>query len=159
MAENENPEASSTSEQPAQERPRGGSSARSGGGGGRGGRGGGGRGGPGAGRGRGAGGGRSGARYHGVRRYRRHPHEESWLDQSAQHGTRGVGWLTAADHRGADRSRARDRSLEPWVSLTRQVEGGGGGGTCLEHTSGGERGDRRRPRRKRSPKGRFASSR
>ena len=59
MAENEaNPEAASPaspSEQPAQERPRTGGSARSGGGaGGRGGRGGGGRGGPGAGRGRGA---------------------------------------------------------------------------------------------------------
>jgi len=62
MAENENPEgASPTSEQPAQERPRTGGSARSGGGaGGRGGRGGGGRGGPGAGRGRGAPGGQGG---------------------------------------------------------------------------------------------------
>jgi small subunit ribosomal protein S5 len=61
MAENENPEAPS-SEQPAQERPRTGGSARSGGGGGggRGGRGGGGRGGPGAGRGRGAAGGQGG---------------------------------------------------------------------------------------------------
>ena len=61
MAENENPETgspASPSEQPAQERPRTGGSARSGGGaGGRGGRGGGGRGGPGAGRGRGAAGG------------------------------------------------------------------------------------------------------
>ena len=64
MAENENPEgasAASPSEQPAQERPRTGGSARSGGGaGGRGGRGGGGRGGPGAGRGRGAPGGQGG---------------------------------------------------------------------------------------------------
>src|ERR1700737_1707261 len=62
MAENENPEAASpASEQPAQERPRSGGSARSGGGaGGRGGRGGGGRGGPGAGRGRGAPGGGGG---------------------------------------------------------------------------------------------------
>ena len=66
MAENENPEAASpasSSEQPAQERPRTGGSARSGGGaGGRGGRGGGGggRGGPGAGRGRGAPGGQGG---------------------------------------------------------------------------------------------------
>jgi small subunit ribosomal protein S5 len=61
MAENENPEAP-PSEQPAQERPRTGGSARSGGGGGggRGGRGGGGRGGPGAGRGRGAAGGQGG---------------------------------------------------------------------------------------------------
>src|SRR5882757_11488667 len=65
MAENENPEAASP-EQPAQERPRTGGSARSGGGaGGRGGRGGGGRGGPGgggggAGRGRGSGGGGGG---------------------------------------------------------------------------------------------------
>src|SRR5437762_8254026 len=58
MAENEQASPASPSEQPAQERPRGGGSARSGGGGGgRGGRGGGGRGGPGAGRGRGAGGG------------------------------------------------------------------------------------------------------
>ena len=63
MAENENPEGASpaSSEQPAQERPRTGGSARSGGGaGGRGGRGGGGRGGPGAGRGRGAPGGQGG---------------------------------------------------------------------------------------------------
>ena len=63
MAENENPEgaAPASSEQPAQERPRTGGSARSGGGaGGRGGRGGGGRGGPGAGRGRGAPGGQGG---------------------------------------------------------------------------------------------------
>src|ERR1700693_3878271 len=64
MAENEaTPESTSTapSEQPAQERPRSGGSARSGGGaGGRGGRGGGGRGGPGAGRGRGAPGGGQG---------------------------------------------------------------------------------------------------
>ena len=57
--ENENTEASA-SEQPAQERPRGGGSARSGGGGGRGGRGGGGRGGPGGGRGRGGPGGGGG---------------------------------------------------------------------------------------------------
>jgi small subunit ribosomal protein S5 len=64
MAENEsgNPEAApAASEQPAQERPRGGGSARSGGGGGgRGGRGGGGRGGPGGGRGRGGPGGGQG---------------------------------------------------------------------------------------------------
>src|SRR3977135_3282891 len=63
MAENENPAGDSptSSEQPAQERPRTGGSARSGGGaGGRGGRGGGGRGGPGAGRGRGAPGGQGG---------------------------------------------------------------------------------------------------
>jgi small subunit ribosomal protein S5 len=63
MADNENPEGASpaSSEQPAQERPRTGGSARSGGGaGGRGGRGGGGRGGPGAGRGRGAPGGQGG---------------------------------------------------------------------------------------------------
>jgi small subunit ribosomal protein S5 len=66
MADNENPEGQATapSEQPAQERPRTGGSARSGGGaGGRGGRGGGGRGGPGgggAGRGRGSGGGGGG---------------------------------------------------------------------------------------------------
>jgi small subunit ribosomal protein S5 len=64
MAENEaTPESTSAapSEQPAQERPRTGGSARSGGGaGGRGGRGGGGRGGPGAGRGRGAPGGGGG---------------------------------------------------------------------------------------------------
>jgi small subunit ribosomal protein S5 len=63
MAENQNPEGASpaSSEQPAQERPRTGGSARSGGGaGGRGGRGGGGRGGPGAGRGRGAPGGQGG---------------------------------------------------------------------------------------------------
>src|SRR3954468_10338898 len=62
MAENENesPEAASAPEQPAQERPRGGGSARSGGGGGRGGRGGGGRGGPGGGRGRGGPGGGGG---------------------------------------------------------------------------------------------------
>ncbi|MEO8909478.1 MAG: 30S ribosomal protein S5 [Gemmatimonadaceae bacterium] len=58
MADNENPEsAAAPSEQPAQERPRTGGSARSGGGaGGRGGRGGGGRGGPGGGGGRGRGG-------------------------------------------------------------------------------------------------------
>src|SRR6266550_2176208 len=63
MAENENPEPTSSEQPPAAERPRsGGGSARSGGGGGRGGRGGGGRGGPGAGRGRGAGGGQGGAR-------------------------------------------------------------------------------------------------
>jgi small subunit ribosomal protein S5 len=62
MAENENesPGAASSPEQPAQERPRGGGSARSGGGGGRGGRGGGGRGGPGGGRGRGGPGGGQG---------------------------------------------------------------------------------------------------
>lgn len=57
--ENENTEAPA-SEQPAQERPRSGGSARSGGGGGRGGRGGGGRGGPGGGRGRGGPGGGGG---------------------------------------------------------------------------------------------------
>src|SRR6267378_1448132 len=63
MAENENPEATSSEQPAASERPRSGGSARSGGGGGgRGGRGGGGRGGPGAGRGRGAGGGQGGAR-------------------------------------------------------------------------------------------------
>ena len=65
MADNENPEAAApSSEQPAQERPRTGGSARSGGGaGGRGGRGGGGRGGPGGGgggRGRGGPGGGQG---------------------------------------------------------------------------------------------------
>src|SRR6266513_4045678 len=61
MTENEQASPASPSEQPAQERPRGGGSARSGGGGGgRGGRGGGGRGGPGAGRGRGAPGGQGG---------------------------------------------------------------------------------------------------
>jgi len=61
MAENENPEVPApAAEQPAQERPRTGGSARSGGGaGGRGGRGGS-RGGPGAGRGRGAAGGQGG---------------------------------------------------------------------------------------------------
>ena len=61
MAENEEATPAPQSDQPAQERPRTGGSARSGGGaGGRGGRGGGGRGGPGAGRGRGAPGGQGG---------------------------------------------------------------------------------------------------
>jgi small subunit ribosomal protein S5 len=61
MAENEEASPASPSDQPAQERPRTGGSARSGGGaGGRGGRGGGSRGGPGAGRGRGAPGGGQG---------------------------------------------------------------------------------------------------
>lgn len=62
MADNENESTeASASEQPAQERPRSGGSARSGGGGGgRGGRGGGGRGGPGGGRGRGGPGGGGG---------------------------------------------------------------------------------------------------
>src|SRR6266404_515276 len=67
MAENENPEGTSSEQPAASERPRSGGSARSGGGGGRGGRGGGGRGGPGAGRGRGAGGGQGGGQGGGAR--------------------------------------------------------------------------------------------
>src|SRR5712671_4796443 len=67
MAENENPEGTSSEQPAASERPRSGGSARSGGGGGRGGRGGGGRGGPGAGRGRGAGGGQGGGPGGGAR--------------------------------------------------------------------------------------------
>src|SRR5882762_5652281 len=74
MAENENPEATSSEQPAASERPRSGGSARSGGGGGgRGGRGGGGRGGPGQSGARGEGGGqggRSGGRREGKGRDR-----------------------------------------------------------------------------------------
>src|SRR6185437_3338751 len=60
-----------------------------------------------------------------VRRCRRHSHQESGLDESAQHGARGDARTGVVDDRGTDRARTGSRGVELAVSLSRQVEGDG----------------------------------
>ena len=56
---------------------------------------------------------------HGVRGHHRHSHEESWLDQPAQHGACGAG-RTQAAHDCRSRSRASAASKSALLDIARE---------------------------------------